>query len=174
MLGIRMGRTTFAAGLPELGGLKIQRSVMRCRIYWIAVFVGLVVFSCSNDERELRDFYLRQSRDEALTGWWLKTTMDGVIWHITADGLFWWYSYSEAGDFAGKYTSWIPEYWYTKSDTLMRYEYHATWMYGSLEHPNRYIVKGDSLYFRNERNKPSLVAVRRAPIPTDSIGVRKK
>jgi hypothetical protein len=136
-------------------------------------------FQDQEEERELRDFYLQQFRDPELVGWWKALYLyepekaeRRAYRQYTAEGITRNYTYTDVGDFAGKYTAGGELYWYTKSDTLMTYRYSSSWFYGSTESSTNYFIRNDSLYFSDGLSSDKFMVryVRSEALPADSIG----
>lgn len=127
----------------------------------MSIFFGLTIFllstflSCGDKKEEemMRDFYLSQKRDPNLVGWWFiegDSGQDKRYQEFQSGGVLK-DAYRKESD-NKLYILKSDEYWYTKGDTLMIYDYNESWMYGSREFAVGYKISQsrDSLFLSDK------------------------
>ena len=129
--------------------------------------VVLFLSACHDDNgAELLEFYKSQPRDPELIGWWGRydeLNKEHRYDIYESDGRFLTYEIKDSGE---RYKSWTNNYYYTKDNKIMMFQYMSgSWKDGpSFEFgPQAYKINGDTLFFYNDDGGMFVYLIRSEP-----------
>jgi hypothetical protein len=115
----------------------------------VLMLFTLFAVGCSKKDDDKIDYYLSQSRDANLFGWWVRSNETGLYyWHFQQTGRIFEVYYSSPSNIS----EYDDKYWFTgnkdNKNILNVFEKHGG-LYGSIEYKSYYKVVNDSLWMSN-------------------------
>lgn len=119
------------------------------RIITLLCVLGFLVSCKDTKGDEMRKYYLNQSHDEALVGWWKLEKEEDSFWLLKQEGeevLYTLYPDGKLGASGG------TRFWYTKDGVYWSMHYTGSYWKNSYQSSRSYKVDGDKLYFKYSDN----------------------